>query len=126
MRLAKPMEHLQAALRVPSGARAEEVTTIGRQLCYFGYLTYDAFVWANAIKFINLQPETAKKVNKTANRFWLAGITFSIAHGLIKAGRLATEVKKIRSTPISVKDVGAQVQRDQQLQAIEKYAHLQS
>lgn len=39
---------------------------------------------ANAIKFLNLQPETAIRVNKTANRFWLAGVLFSITHGLLK------------------------------------------
>ena len=47
MRLGKPMEHLQAALRaVTSSAPAtEQITTIGRQLGYFGYLTNDALVW---------------------------------------------------------------------------------
>lgn len=41
------MEHLQAALRAyqTSGVAAEQITTVGRQLAYFGYLTYDAFVW---------------------------------------------------------------------------------
>lgn len=47
MRLGKPVEHLQAALRaVHTQADAgEQITTIGRQLGYFGYLTYDAIVW---------------------------------------------------------------------------------
>jgi len=99
MRLGKPMEHLQAALRAvnSSAAAAEQISTIGRQLGYFGYLTYDAFVWANAVKFFNLSPSTATKVNKYANRFWLTGILCSIVHGLLKAGRLANEAKSIQS-----------------------------
>lgn len=47
MRLGKPLEHLQAALRAAqiSGDASEQLTAIGRQLSYFGYLTYDALVW---------------------------------------------------------------------------------
>lgn len=47
MRLGKPMEHLQAALRATATPAdfGEQITTIGRQLGYFGYLTYDAVVW---------------------------------------------------------------------------------
>lgn len=47
MRLGKPIEHLQAALRAAqtTGEVAEQLATIGRQIGYFGYLTYDAVVW---------------------------------------------------------------------------------
>jgi hypothetical protein len=47
MRLGKPMEHLQAALKasLAAGPLVENVTTIARQLGYFAYLTYDALVW---------------------------------------------------------------------------------
>jgi hypothetical protein len=47
LRLGKPMEHLQAALRaaLASGPPAEQILAIGRQLGYFGYLTYDTLVW---------------------------------------------------------------------------------
>ena len=50
MRLGKPMEHLQAALRAihTSADAGEQITTIGRQLGYFGYLTYDAIVWVRS------------------------------------------------------------------------------
>jgi peroxin-11B len=49
MRLGKPVEHLQAALRAASstGEVGEQVTSIGRQLAYFGYLTYDAALWVS-------------------------------------------------------------------------------
>lgn len=58
-----------------------------------GYVTQALFILsgrltlvpkANAIKFIRLKPATAVKVNKSANRFWLFGIMFSIVHSLVK------------------------------------------
>lgn len=51
MRLGKPVEHLQAALKaaLSSAPAPEQITTIGRQLGYFGYLTYDAIVWVRGL-----------------------------------------------------------------------------
>jgi peroxin-11B len=50
LRLGKPLEHLQAALRAAqnTGDFKEQLTTIARQLSYFGYLTYDAVAWVRA------------------------------------------------------------------------------
>lgn len=47
MRLGKPMEHLQSALKATQlrAPTPEQLTTIGRQLGYAGYLTYDALAW---------------------------------------------------------------------------------
>lgn len=47
MRLGKPMEHLQAALRaaLTSAPPLESITTIGRQLGYFLYLFFDMLAW---------------------------------------------------------------------------------
>jgi len=100
MRLGKPIEHLQAALRATyaSGPLQETLTTIARQIGYFGYLTYDAFVWAQSIKLIKLSPETAQRVGKRAFQFWFAGITFSLVHGVLKASRLAKESKMLRNS----------------------------
>ena len=44
------MENAQAALRAVAtpGETGERLTTIGRQLGYFGYLTYDAIVWVRS------------------------------------------------------------------------------
>lgn len=122
MRLGKPVEHLQAALRAASstGEVGEQVTSIGRQLAYFGYLTYDAALWANAVKFIGLKPSTAEKVTKTSNRFWLAGILFSITHGLLKAGRLAHDAKKLRNSETwGEKDLSDEAQREVRQLALE-------
>lgn len=106
MRLGKPLEHLQAALRTAQNTShfAEQITTIGRQLAYAGYLTYDSIVWvsslvrymsryafietlnlqASGVKFINLSKETKERVGKIANRFWLAGILFNLAYALLE------------------------------------------
>ncbi|KZT74765.1 peroxisomal biogenesis factor 11 [Daedalea quercina L-15889] len=118
MRLGKPIEHLQAALRAAQVAAepGEQITTICRQLGYFGYLTYDTLVWANAIKFFNFKPSTAGKISKNANRFWLTGILFSITHGLLKAGRLANEVKKLQGAHLIEK--GQDADRDAKLRTL--------
>ncbi|EGO00503.1 hypothetical protein SERLA73DRAFT_181134 [Serpula lacrymans var. lacrymans S7.3] len=122
MRLGKPMEHLQAALRAikPTPEMSEQLTTVGRQLAYFGYLTYDAVIWANSAKFINLKPATSARATRVSNRFWLAGILFSIAHGLLKAGRLAQEAKRLRaSEKWGEKELGDEAQRELKIMALE-------
>jgi peroxin-11B len=116
------MEHLQAALRAMqvSGPPGEQITTIGRQLGYFGYLVYDALVWANAVKFISLKPHTAQKVAKTSNRFWLVGILFSITNALLKSGRLANEAKKLRvSRTWKEKNLGEEADLEVKSRAVE-------
>ncbi|KAH8100602.1 peroxisomal biogenesis factor 11 [Cristinia sonorae] len=120
MRLGKPMEHLQAALLAyqTSSVAGEQITTIGRQLAYFGYLTYDAIVWANATKFFNLTPSTAEKVSRISNRFWLSGILLSITHGLLKAGRLANEAKLLQGSQ-SWTDKGVIVDREAKLLSLD-------
>ncbi|KAI0778034.1 peroxisomal biogenesis factor [Trametes elegans] len=116
LRLGKFMENAQAALRAISapGETGERLTLIGRQVGYFGYLLLDGFVWANSIKFFNLLPSTAQKVNKRSAQFWFTGIVFSIAHGLLKAGRLANEVKKLQGQTWAEKS--AEAERDLKLQ----------
>ncbi|PCH33514.1 peroxisomal biogenesis factor 11 [Wolfiporia cocos MD-104 SS10] len=118
MRLGKPVEHLQAALRAAqlNADFGEQLTSICRQLGYFGYLSYDALVWANTVKFFNLKPSTAEKVSKNANRFWFAGILFSIVHGLLKAGRLANEAKRLHNAQFS--DKGDTADREAKLKAL--------
>jgi peroxin-11B len=121
LRLGKPLEHAQAALRATqaSGPAAEQITTIARQIGYFGYLAYDAIVWANTVKFISLKPETAQKVGKIANRFWLAGILFSIAHGSLKGARLTSEGKKLQSSQArGEKNLGSEAEREVKYQAL--------
>jgi peroxin-11B len=52
MRLFKPVEHLQAALKAANASSAppvEQFTTIGRQIGYFGYLSFDMIVWVSSV-----------------------------------------------------------------------------
>jgi len=100
MRIGKPMEHLQAALRAAqsTGPPAEQILTIARQLGYFAYLVYDALVWAHAVKVIAFAPETAAKVNKRANQFWFFGILFSLLHGITKGSRLTSEARELKKS----------------------------
>lgn len=127
MRLAKPVEHLQAALRATqtTGPLGEQFVTVGRQLAYFLYLTYDAIVWANAIKFINLSPEKAQKVNKTANRYWLSGITLSIINSAFKAQRVAAEISRLQHGAVDEK-ISSTVDREAKLHGLQAYAQLGS
>lgn len=123
MRLGKPVEHLQAALRAAqtTGDVGEQLATIGRQIGYFGYLTYDAVVWANSVKAINLKPATGQKVARLSNQFWLSAILFSIVRGLLKAGRLAAEAKKLRFPETwGDKDLADETQRELKQLALEK------
>ncbi|KAH8120415.1 peroxisomal biogenesis factor 11 [Phellopilus nigrolimitatus] len=122
MRIGKPLEHLQAALKATNSfARpAEQTTTILRQLGYAGYLIYDAAIWANSVRFITLSKENSQKVNRKSNRFWVLGIVFSICHGLIKAGRLANEAKELNSPKWGEKTIGNEAELAVKLSAVEK------
>jgi len=121
MRLGKPLEHLQAALKafVTQGRPGEQLTTIARQLGYFGYLCYDALVWANTVKFITLTKDNATKYTNRASRLWLLGIISSILSGLLKANRLANESKELRSTKWDDDSVGNKAERMAKFQSIE-------
>lgn len=121
LRLGKPVEHLQLALKAAMAAAppAEQMSTIARQLAYFGYLSFDALVWASNIKFLTLTPETAQKIARISNRFWLAGILVSLTHGAIKTARLTKEAKSLKAQHMSEKDFGEAQALAQQVVAIE-------
>ncbi|KAJ7170007.1 peroxisomal biogenesis factor 11 [Mycena filopes] len=120
LRLGKPMEHLQAALRaaLTTAPPAEQITTIARQLAYFLYLTFDMVSWAQSIKFANFSPETAAKIARLANRSWLAGILLSIAHAGIKTVRLTREAKHLQVQKHTEKELGLEADREAKLRAI--------
>lgn len=66
MRLGKPMEHLQAAMRaaLSPGVPAEQITTIGRQLAYFGYLFHDTLVWVRVDRLGNIDTFTEARIGQ--------------------------------------------------------------
>jgi len=119
-RLGKPLEHLQALLSAlqTRGETGEQITTIAKQLSYFGFLTYDSIIWADAVKFIKLNPITSVKVNKMANRYWFSGILFSLVHSLIKARRLTNEKGKLQSPAWNEKHIGDAADRDTKSHAL--------
>lgn len=125
LRLAKPVEHLQAALRATqtTGPLGEQITTVGRQIAYFLYLAYDAIVWANMIKFINLSPDKAQRVNKTANRYWLSGITLSIINAAFKTQRINNEIARLQQGVVDEK-MGSVVDREAKLPGLRACVHL--
>ncbi|PBL00992.1 peroxisomal biogenesis factor 11 [Armillaria gallica] len=111
LRLGKPMENLQAALRavLSSSSAPEQITTIARQIAYFGYLSLDSLVWANSIKFAQFKSETAQKIQRLSNRFWFTGIVFGLLNGIIKMLRIHKELsalKKVKS--VGEKDLGTE------------------
>jgi len=123
LRLGKPLEHLQVALKtaeILTPNMFEQLTTIGRQVGYAGYLTYDAFIWANTVRLIILPPERAAKYNKLASRFWLAGILFSICHAILKTTRLTNESKQLRGRNWAEKSVGLQADSTSRVVTINK------
>lgn len=122
LRLAKPVENLQAALRAvqTTGPLGEQLTAIGRQIAYFLYLTYDAIVWANTIKFINLSPDRAQRVNKTANRYWVSGITLSIVNAAFKTQRIMAEISRLQEATVDEK-VSSAVDRETKLRGLQVY-----
>jgi len=102
-----------------SGPIIETVTAIARQIGYFGYLSTDAIVWAHSIKFITLNSEKAKKLTKISFRFWLAGIIFSLSHGMLKAARLAKEGKALQKAKAwGEKDLAEETARETKLSVI--------
>ncbi|KAG8905620.1 Peroxisomal membrane protein PMP27 [Tulasnella sp. 403] len=122
LRLFKPVEHVQHAFDAMDKSHPtvlEKCSTVGRQIGYAGYLTFDAFVWANAIRFIRLTPETSVRVNRISQKFWLAGILFSIVNGLIKLNRHVSSMKDLKKVSRSEK-------RDIPVDSVEQYRDLNS
>ncbi|KAG9038790.1 Peroxisomal membrane protein PMP27 [Tulasnella sp. JGI-2019a] len=116
LRLFKPIEHLQAALSTSSSPyQLEFYSAVARQLSYAGYLAFDSLVWANGVKFIALDKDVAVRVNKISQRFWLAGILFSIGGGMSKLNRQLNAIKQLKrsSTKSTEKGDDAQQTRDE-------------
>ncbi|KAG0304948.1 Peroxisomal membrane protein PMP27, partial [Dissophora globulifera] len=83
----KPIEHIESAAAATS--IKDEILrffSVGKQLSYAGYLTYDALIFldgAGAYKFQNI-----KRYNELASKFWLSGIVFSFLTGLYKTRQI--------------------------------------
>jgi len=100
MRIGKNVEHLKAAA-VASDAKGMDpvlkYTAVGRQIGYFGYLTFDAATVLDAAGIRKW--EGAKKAQTQAFKFWAAGLTFSVVAQVYTLWRL-----KQRELAIDKKD----------------------
>lgn len=96
MRIGKNIEHLKAAAQASDAKTLDPVlkyTSVGRQLGYAGYLTFDAGTVLDAAGIRKW--EGAKKLQVQAFRFWAAGLTFSVVAQLYTLYRLRVREAKI-------------------------------
>ncbi|KAG0222802.1 Peroxisomal membrane protein PMP27 [Mortierella sp. GBA43] len=86
-RKCKPVEHLENAAKATIiKDESLRFLTLGKQLAYAGYLTFDGIIFidgSGAYKFKNI-----KKYGEYASRFWLAGIVFGFLTGLYKTRQI--------------------------------------
>lgn len=102
MRAGKFLEHIQSATKaVAIGDPVIRATAIGRQLGYATYLVFDLLQWINGAKIYSFSKDTAEFISKTAARFWLYGLAFSLVSGVYKSyvirGRLAAVSRPVAS-----------------------------
>lgn len=102
MRVGKFLEHFQAALKATTiQDPVVSYAAIGRQLGYGFYLILDTLQWIHGAKVYTFEKPTIDRIAKNAARFWLAGLTFSLASGSYKTYVLqqrAAGAKRPRAT----------------------------
>lgn len=83
MRIGKFVEHFKAAATAYDAKSLDPVVrflTAGRQLGYAGYMSCDTLTYLDAA---GVRPSLlAKRLQREAYKFWLAGISFSVLNGL--------------------------------------------
>lgn len=100
LRVGKPVEHLKAAALAADAKSTPaflRYASVGRQLGYAGYLTFDALALPDAMGVRKWH--RAADLQRHAYRFWAAGIVFSLAAQLYTLRRL-----KRREAAIDRKD----------------------
>ena len=79
LRVGKFLEHFKAAAIAADAKTLDPIvqyTTVGRQLGYAGYLTFDAGTVLDTLGVKKF--EGAKRLQKEAYRFWAMGLLFSV------------------------------------------------
>ncbi|GAA5854655.1 hypothetical protein JCM8547_004925 [Rhodosporidiobolus lusitaniae] len=85
MRIGKPLEHLQAAVKgLDISDPVLKLTAVGRQLGYAGYLFNDMLVWLHTAKVRPFTAPTAHTLNQRAAKLWFTGIAFSIVSSVYR------------------------------------------
>ncbi|GAA97548.1 hypothetical protein E5Q_04226 [Mixia osmundae IAM 14324] len=96
MRIGKPLEHLQSAIKaVDQRDPVLRVTAIGRQLGYAAYLVHDTLAWVHGAKVKVFDKDTISRINRNAARFWFFGLACSLLSGAYKMRDL--RVKEIKA-----------------------------
>ncbi|KAL7007726.1 Peroxisomal membrane protein PMP27 [Cystobasidiomycetes sp. EMM_F5] len=104
MRIGKPAEHLQAAVKAAAiGDPILKLLAIVRQLGYAVYLFNDQFLWFHAMRIKVYSKDRYEVINRQAARFWAIGIAASILSGIYKlrgvALKQARAAQSVRSSP---------------------------
>lgn len=97
MRIGKPVEHLQAAIKsLDVSDSFLKLTAVGRQIGYAVYLFNDMLVWLHTAKVRPFAPATAHKISQRAATAWFYGIVFSLASSLYKMYGLRARIERIQ------------------------------
>lgn len=97
MRIGKPLEHLQAAIKTLDVSDPFlKLTAAGRQLGYAAYLFNDMLVWLHTARVRPFTGPTIAKINQRAARFWFWGIVFSLASGTYKQVGLKSRIERLQ------------------------------
>ncbi|KAL8290179.1 hypothetical protein RQP46_003118 [Phenoliferia psychrophenolica] len=105
MRIGKPLEHSQAAVKAFDIADPFlKFTTLGRQIGYAGYLVNDMLIWAHTAKVRPFTAPTIAAINQRAARMWLSGIIFSIISSIYKLTALRSREAAARRVGSSEKE----------------------
>ncbi|KAJ6519952.1 peroxisomal biogenesis factor [Mycena sanguinolenta] len=120
LRLGKPVEHLQYALRasLAPGSAIEKITAISRHVAYVLFMSVDNILWARALSLMSVRQETYVKLGKLALRSWLAAILLSIANAVFKTARLARETRLLKFKKHDEKNPSLEADRKTKVRAL--------
>lgn len=99
MRIGKFVEHFKAAATAADAKALDPIvrwTTVGRQLGYAFYMSFDTFSYLDAA---GVKPNaTMKRLAKEAYRAWMTGLLFSLVQGVYGLYRIRGQKREIQAT----------------------------
>ena len=96
LRIGKNIEHFKAAATISDTKGLDPVIkylSVGRQLGYAGYLSFDALTVPDAVG-LRKSPATAR-LQREAYRCWAAGLVFSVVSGVYSLAGLRAQQKRL-------------------------------
>ncbi|ORX36698.1 peroxisomal biogenesis factor 11 [Kockovaella imperatae] len=102
MRLFKPTEFVQAALRLAqrpitsltAPGQIAHLAQIGRQIGYAGFLGSDGLVWLGGIQFLRYDKEKIARLQRISYKCWLTGIFLSLVSTVASLAKLRADGKR--------------------------------